>query len=85
MRAPTQDFSWHVDFPGQAHDAEGADQQISHVQFPPAKSVPGRAGERVVIVVPALAQAHDCHPVRSKNPNEEKNQQSVAVGTETQR
>jgi pSer/pThr/pTyr-binding forkhead associated (FHA) protein len=25
------------------------------------------------------------HPVRSKNPNEEKNQQSVALGTETQR
>src|SRR5262249_39713058 len=45
--------------PGEAHPRQHADDQVAHVELPPAQAVPRRGGERVVVVVPALAEGHD--------------------------
>src|SRR5579871_685929 len=61
-RLRTQCPARDVNLLGQAHQAQQADSAIGRVQFPPAEPVPGRAGEGVVVVVPAFAQGEQGHP-----------------------
>ena len=50
------------DVPGQPHPPHPADQPRRRVDLPPAQPVPRRARERVVVVVPALAEREQRQP-----------------------
>ena len=45
------------DVSGQAHQAHGPNDEVTHVKLPPAEAMASRRRERMMVVVPSLAQA----------------------------
>src|SRR6185295_9468489 len=48
-----------LDVAGEAQEPHGADDEIGHIDLPPAETVARGSREGVVVVVPSLAQADD--------------------------